>query len=335
MIETIYVEHDVREHPRTQAVLARYPRATVIECDRYQEVFNRRAQNFRIQKRRPGLILARKHERRVLPAPAGYGIGGERNFYFSHMYNCVYDCQYCFLQGMYQSAHYVVFVNFEDFVEDLHAEHHRGGGEATYYYSGYDADSLVFNSTTRFLEFILPAFEGHDDLWLELRTKSTAIRPLLARRAMSNVIVAFSLSPSQLARAVEHGAPPLEARLEAILRVAAAGWPVGLRFDPVIYDAQYEQLYTELFDQVFDTLPGSAVHSVSIGPLRFPRPMFEVIQRQSPTSRLLAGPLVARGNMVSYPRDLERRMHAFCRDALRRHVPEDRLFACLPAEWGA
>ena len=31
------------------------------------------------------------------------------------MLNCVYDCRYCFLQGMYRSANYVLFVNYDDF----------------------------------------------------------------------------------------------------------------------------------------------------------------------------------------------------------------------------
>ena len=35
------------------------------------------------------------------------------------MYNCLYDCSYCFLQGLYSSADYVVFVNYEDFLEDI------------------------------------------------------------------------------------------------------------------------------------------------------------------------------------------------------------------------
>ena len=30
------------------------------------------------------------------------------------MYNCIYDCRYCFLQGMYSSANFVLFVNFEE-----------------------------------------------------------------------------------------------------------------------------------------------------------------------------------------------------------------------------
>ena len=35
----------------------------------------------------------------VHPVPATYGIGGDENYYFSHMLNCLYDCRYCFLQG--------------------------------------------------------------------------------------------------------------------------------------------------------------------------------------------------------------------------------------------
>ena len=35
------------------------------------------------------------------------------------MLNCLYDCRYCFLQGMYRSANYVLYVNYEDFTKDI------------------------------------------------------------------------------------------------------------------------------------------------------------------------------------------------------------------------
>ena len=88
MSKRIYVERSVADHPRTRAVLKRYPRASIIEIERYGEVFNRRNQNFRLQKKQPALILADKFSSRVLPTPPGYGIGGENNFYFSHLLNC-------------------------------------------------------------------------------------------------------------------------------------------------------------------------------------------------------------------------------------------------------
>ena len=115
MIHTLYIEEAVQDHPRTAEICAKFPQATQIPCRRYTEVFNRKGQNFRLQKRGPALILGHKFDTHVLEAPPGYGIGGQRNYYFSHMLNCIYDCRYCFLQGMYSSANYLLFVNYEDF----------------------------------------------------------------------------------------------------------------------------------------------------------------------------------------------------------------------------
>ena len=115
MIETVFVESQIIDHPITKRVLSCLPKADFPNINRYQELFNKRQQNFRLQKEKPALILAKKHDNFVLPAPSGFGMDSQKNFYFSHMYNCIYDCRYCFLQGMFSSANYVIFVNFEDF----------------------------------------------------------------------------------------------------------------------------------------------------------------------------------------------------------------------------
>ncbi len=121
MIPTIYIERGVTDHPRLTALLGRYPKATRIECERYGEVFNRKTQSFRLQKLNPSLIAAAKHQGRVLPSPPEYRIGAGEGYYFSHLLNCLYDCRYCFLQGMYRSAHYVWFLNYEALAEDIRA----------------------------------------------------------------------------------------------------------------------------------------------------------------------------------------------------------------------
>ena len=33
--------------------------------------------------------------------------------------NCPFDCEYCYLKGMYQTPYTVVFVNFEDYAEEV------------------------------------------------------------------------------------------------------------------------------------------------------------------------------------------------------------------------
>ena len=85
MIDTIFIEQEILEHERTKAVLSKFPKSNRVIISRYQEVFNKRTQNFRLQKKQPALILANKHKNFVLPAPAGFGIGAEKNFYFSFL----------------------------------------------------------------------------------------------------------------------------------------------------------------------------------------------------------------------------------------------------------
>jgi len=208
-MDTIYVESAVRDHPRAKSMFERHPRATVIECEHYGEVFNMRSQNFRLQKRRPALILAEKRGNKVMPTPPDYSIGADRNFYFSHMLNCLYDCRYCFLQGMYRSAHYVHFLNYEDFETEIDRvrTENSDSEEQLCFFSGYDCDSLVMEKMTGFAERFIPFFAARPDAWLELRTKSIATSPLESTEPVPNIVTAYTLTPAPIAREFEHGAP--------------------------------------------------------------------------------------------------------------------------------
>ncbi len=328
MIQTLYIEEEVADHPRTQAICRRYPKATRIHCQRYGEIFNRKAQNFRLQKRAPALILARKFKNFVLEAPLSYNIGGRRNFYFSHMLNCIYDCRYCFLQGMYRSANYVLFVNYEDFDQAIIDTSREAPAEASYFFSGYDCDSLALEPVTGFVKHALPLFARHPNAWLELRTKSIQIRELLAREPIPNVVVAYSLSPEVLVSATEHKAPSLQRRLEAIVKLQRHGWRVGLRFDPLIYCSDYQPLYRDFFRHLFSTIEIETLHSVSLGSFRMPTGFFRNMVRLYPQERLFAGPMSERGGMVSYQADLEAAMFAFCEQQLLTYIPRSIYFPC-------
>ena len=85
MIETIYIEENILQHPRVIEIVTRFPQARKITCGRYSEVFNPKAQNFRLQKQKPALILAEKYKHFVMIAPSGYGIGAKKKLlFFAH-----------------------------------------------------------------------------------------------------------------------------------------------------------------------------------------------------------------------------------------------------------
>jgi spore photoproduct lyase len=314
MIDTIYIEENIRQHPRVIEICKRFPLAKKISCNRYGEVFNPKAQNFRLQKQKPALILAEKYKNYILPAPPGYGIGAAKNFYFSHMLNCLYDCRYCFLQGMFHSANYLLFVNYEDFQNEIRQICHDSPDQPIHFFSGYDCDSLALEPVTRFAAEFLPIFENIDNAWLELRTKSTQIRSLLDR--------------TPVPRAIEHKAPTIEKRLDAMCKLQEQGWLLGLRFDPVIFQSGWQQQYQQLFEQVFSRIKLDLLHSVNLGAFRLPEQYFKKTHKLYPEEKLFAGPLEKTNGMISYRPQLEQEMLDFCKEDLLRYIPESKLFPC-------
>lgn len=328
MIETIYIEEGVREHARVQTICERFPTARKIYCQRYGEVFNPKAQNFRLQKRKPALILAEKYKNFVLEAPPGYGIGASRNYYFSHMLNCLYDCRYCFLQGMLQSANYLLFVNYEDFQKQIAEICQQTPEQPVHFFSGYDCDSLAMEPVTAFAEEFLPWFEQLPNAWLELRTKSTQVRSLLNQQPLSRCIVAFSFTPEEIAQAVEDKTPSVQRRIAAMQKLQDSGWQIGLRFDPLIYQPDYQAQYQRLFEQVFARLDINLLHSVSVGVFRMPEKFFKKIQQLYPDEKLFAGPLANQQRMVSYQQPLEQDMVQTVSSMVMDYIPEHKFFPC-------
>lgn len=325
----MYVEKEVLESKRVMEICQRFNHLETIECDFYGEIFNRKAQNFRLQKKNPALILAKKHKGFVLPAPESYGIGGENNYYFSHMMNCIYDCRYCFLQGMYRSANYVVFVNFESFADEIRRVARQHVDEPVYFFSGYDCDSLALEPVTKFIDFIFPVFEELPDAFLELRTKSTQIRGLLDRPVLDNCIVAFSLSPENIVKSLEAKTASLEKRIEALQKLQKKGWKIGLRFDPLIYFDNYREDYANLFEKVFSVLNVEAIHSVSLGGFRMPEKFFKNMVKLYPDEKLFASTLEENDGMISYAKELEQEMLAYCENEILNYLPREKYFPCF------
>lgn len=298
MFSAIYIEEEVQAQERVQEILERFAEIPQIQCERYGEIFNRKAQNFRLQKKFPALILAKKYGNLVLPSPEGYGFEKAKSYYFSHMLNCVYDCRYCFLQGMYRSANYVLFVNYEDFAVQI--EQSIGDtSEPTVYYSGYDCDSLALEPVSKFCEYFLPVFQRNSDAVLEIRTKSTQIRNILHHEPLTNCVIAMSFTTHDASNEYEHKVPTITKRIEALQKLQKAGWSIAIRFEPIIWEAQLLEKYRRLFDELFQALDASAIHSVSVGEFRMPAGFYKNIVKLYPDEALFARATKSEEGMVS------------------------------------
>ncbi len=327
MFSAIYIEEELAQSQRVTQLLAKFSHVPQIHCERYAEVFNRKSQNFRLQKKAPALILAKKYGNLLLPTPPGYGFDEGNSYYFSHMLNCPYDCRYCFLQGMYSSANYVLFVNYEEFETALESKI-RGNDGGGVYYSGYDCDSLALEPVSKFCEYFLPVFARHPDAMLEIRTKSTQIRCLLEQATIENCVVAMSFTSAEATLQWEHKVASIEKRITALRKLQQAGWKVAIRFEPLILDASHQSGYGALFDTIFSALDVEKIHSVSSGLFRMPLAFHKRIVTLYPDEELFARPTVTSNGMIALQNHEEHRLLAEIEKQLFEYISPQQYYRC-------
>ena len=108
MFNKVFVESSIEGKEQTQKILSKIKYKKLVLIDDYEEVFQSKKPY--LQKRdNLNLFLAAKKGELVKEAPEAYGLGSEKHFYFVHAYNCIYECEYCYLQGYFNSPDIVWF----------------------------------------------------------------------------------------------------------------------------------------------------------------------------------------------------------------------------------
>lgn len=322
-----YIEKEVADHPRVAEVLQRFPESRQISIEKYSEVFNRKNQDFRVQKSgMQTFILAKKRKQFALPVPFEYSQQTLHNFYFSHLYNCPYDCEYCYLQGMYRSAFFLWFVNYEDFFAAITRKIAQFPHERHTFFSGYDCDSLALESITHFAQEAIPFFETLPNAEMELRTKSVNIHSLLMQSAPKNTFVTWTLSPEFVVKNWEHKTPSLQARVAALVKLQNAGWRIQIRIEPVMAFPQWEKHYADFFQYLSEYIDFAAIENMGFGTFRLPKHMFKKMQKLLPESTLLHQyyELRATGEM-SYPPALEKEMLSFFHNECQKLISAEKI----------
>ena len=230
---------------------------------------------------------------------------------------------------MYSSANYVLFVNYEDFYSQIETTISDNAKGRITFFSGYDCDSLAFEKISGFLKNTLPVFSGLERADLELRTKSVQLEPLLSMEPQQNCIVAFSLMPEEVAKKLDNKAPSISRRIAALTRLAERGWPIGLRFDPLIYSYDWKEKYERLVGSLLEALPNESIHSISYGPLRFPKKIYSEIFKLYPDEDLFSFSMKEADGIVSYGNGIENEMSDFLLGQLSGVVSSEKIFQCL------
>ena len=233
--------------------------------------------------------------------------------------NCLFDCEYCYLKGMYPSSNIVVFVNFEDYEKDVSGLLEEG---SLYVCASYDTDLIALDGLTGLAGRWIGLAENNKDLLVELRTK--AAPPSL--KNVPNVIYAFTVSPDEIARRYEKNVPSADDRLRAAARALDAGCNVRLCFDPMILTDNWQEIYVDLVDHAADVIDLSRLTDVSVGCFRISKEYLSSMRKKCLDSEIAWYPYVIRNGVAQYEEDTDRQMQEFMCRRLGRYIAEERIF---------
>ena len=285
----IYIESKAQGFNLTKKCIRNFPKAKIIEISDYKSIFNRPRQDFQTQKQSMKLILAIKKPPYIYKGTDILQDGGYKNFYYNTpMLNCLYNCSYCFLQGMYSSANIVVFVNEIDMQDAVKNEIvKRVHKEQPLMLSiSYNTDLMAFENILPITKNWIQFAKLNLDLNLEIRTKSGLYHSIKYIESSDQIVLAWTLSPDKVVRKYELNTPPLSKRISAIKLALKDGWKVRLCFDPILYYNNWENDYLELFNKVKSSLNLDQVLDITVGTFRMSNDYFNRIRKSKPNSGL-------------------------------------------------
>lgn len=284
----VYVEEGVAEHPSTKRIIANLNDPSVIYTAHYKDIFCKKGQDFRSQKVSRQLVIAAKKPPFLYRGSDLCDSFGHQNFFYSsNAMNCVYDCGYCYLQGMYRSANLVVFVNTADIFKEIDK---ALAMNPVYLCNSYDTDLMAMEHLTGFCSEWIEFARERPDLTLEIRTKSTASGCIRNLAPAHNIILAWSVSPQEIVSNYEHHTPSAAARISAMRSAIDAGWNVRLCIDPVLRTDGWRGQYAALAEQIRSKIDIGEFCDYSIGVFRVPEDSLKAMRKINPGLDLLAFP---------------------------------------------
>jgi len=251
----------------------------------------------------------------------------------NHASQCPMDCTYCILQDYLEQPLMTLFANQEDAFKEIDNLLAKDQDRFFRFGTGELTDSLALDPFTELSRDFIQFFSEKKNCLLELKTKTDQVENVFEERA-NNVVVSWSVNPQPIVTKEEKSSVSLKRRLEAAKRCQDQGYMVGFHFDPVLYVENWEKLYKNTVDDIFSKINPQRVAWISLGALRFPPNLKNVIKKRFPSSKIVYEEMI-RGldGKMRYPRPLRTEMFQKVYQRIRKHSKDVFVYFCMEPSW--
>ncbi len=244
--QILYYEKDIENYVLGRELLEKYKDVPKVEIENHNNIEEmRKKQNSEFAKMKQNLII---------------GIRKTHKFVENHKVSdflvpytssgCTAMCMYCYLVCNYNKCAYLrLFVNREQMLDKIiKVANEREKNQV--FEIGSNSDLVLENTITNNLVWTIQNFASSNKGMLTFPTKFDMVDDILNLDHKGKVIVRVSMNPEEIINKVEFGTSRLKGRIEAINKLAEAGYKVGILIAPVILVENWKELYENLIKRL-------------------------------------------------------------------------------------
>ena len=188
---------------------------------------------------------------------------------------CMGQCQYCYLNTMLGDKPFIkVHANIDDILNQAEKYINERLPDITVFEGAATSDPVPVEPYTHSLQKAILFFGSNNNARFRFVTKYNDIDSLLNLEHNGHTEIRFSINTSTVINQYEHFTASRDKRIEASIKAAQAGYPMGFLVAPVFIYPNWEEEYHDLLLELRKKLPND---------LKFPV-TFEVISHRYTTT---------------------------------------------------
>lgn len=187
---------------------------------------------------------------------------------------CMGQCQYCYLNTQLGDKPFVkIHVNIDGILSQAQKYIDERLPETTLFEGAATSDPIPVEPYTHALEKAITFFGANQNARFRFVTKYNDVNSLLNLEHNGRTEIRFSINTTAVINQYEHVTSSRDQRIEASIKVAKAGYPIGFLVAPVFIYPNWKEDYHDLLIELRSKLPND---------LKFPV-TFEVISHRYTT----------------------------------------------------
>ncbi|MBB6448193.1 spore photoproduct lyase [Geomicrobium halophilum] len=202
---------------------------------------------------------------------------------------CMGHCHYCYLQTTMGDKPYIrTYVNLDDIFASADHYINDRAPEPTRFEASCTSDIVGVDHLTHTLKRAIEYFGQSEHGKLRFVTKFAHVDHLLDANHNGRTRFRFSINNNHIIKYFEPGTSKLQDRIQAAVKVAEAGYPLGFIIAPIYLHEGWREGYQEMMEKLEQALPAFAKKDLTFEMIqhRFTKPAKRVIQKNYPMTKL-------------------------------------------------